>query len=59
MFNFTTVVFDGTTPPFFFLQTLRDGTPQVQMIPSGVKLPVKSTDLNKGSDYAHNFFGTG
>ena len=28
MFNFTTVVFDGTSPPFIS-QTLRDGTPQV------------------------------
>ena len=30
MFNFTTVVFDGTSPPFIS-QTLRDGTPQVQI----------------------------
>ena len=29
MFNFTTVVFDGTSP--FISQTLRDGTPQVQI----------------------------
>ena len=29
MFNFTTVVFDGTSPPVIS-QTLRDGTPQVQ-----------------------------
>ena len=29
MFNFTTVVFDGTSPTFIS-QTLRDGTPQVQ-----------------------------
>jgi len=28
MFNFTTVVFDGTSPTFIS-QTLRDGTPQV------------------------------
>ena len=28
MFNITTVVFDGTSPPFIS-QTLRDGTPQV------------------------------
>jgi len=27
MFNFTTVVFDGTSPTFIS-QTLRDGTPQ-------------------------------
>ena len=33
MFNFTTVVFDGTPPPPFISQTLRDGTPQVQMLP--------------------------
>jgi len=26
MFNITTVVFDGTSPPFI-VQTLRDGTP--------------------------------
>ena len=31
MFNFTTVVFDGTSPTFIS-QTLRDGTPQVQKI---------------------------
>ena len=30
MFNFTTVVFDGTSPTFTS-QTLRDGTPQVQI----------------------------
>ena len=30
MFNITTVVFDGSSPPFI-LQTLRDGTPQVQI----------------------------
>jgi len=30
MFNFTTVVFDGTSPTFIS-QTLRDGTPQVQI----------------------------
>jgi hypothetical protein len=29
MFNFTTVVFDGTSPPVIS-QTLWDGTPQVQ-----------------------------
>jgi len=28
MFNITTVVFDGPSPPFI-LQTLQDGTPQV------------------------------
>jgi len=28
MFNITTVVFDGPSPPFIS-QTLRDGTPQV------------------------------
>jgi hypothetical protein len=28
VFNITTVVFDGPSPPFI-LQTLRDGTPQV------------------------------
>ena len=28
MFNFNTVVFDGTSPPVIS-QTLRDGTPQV------------------------------
>ena len=33
MFNFTTVVFDGTSPPTPFIsQTLRDGTPQVHII---------------------------
>ena len=32
MFNITTVVFDGPTPPFI-LQTFRDGTPQVQIMP--------------------------
>ena len=31
MFNITTVVFDGPSPPFI-LQTLRDGTPQVQLL---------------------------
>jgi len=31
MFNVTTVVFDGPSPPFIS-QTLRDGTPQVQII---------------------------
>ena len=31
MFNFTTIVFDGTSPTFIS-QTLRDGTPQVQII---------------------------
>ena len=30
MINITTVVFDGPSPPFIS-QTLRDGTPQVQM----------------------------
>ena len=30
MFNITAVLFDGPTPPFIS-QTLRDGTPQVQM----------------------------
>jgi len=31
MFNFTTVVFDGTSPTFIS-QTLRDGTLQVQIM---------------------------
>ena len=31
MFNITTVVFDGPSPPFIS-HTLRDGTPQVQKI---------------------------
>jgi hypothetical protein len=31
MFNFTTVVLDGTSPPVIS-QTLRDGTPQVQAL---------------------------
>ena len=31
MFNITTVVFDGTSPPTFISQTLRDGTTQVQI----------------------------
>jgi len=30
MFNITTLVFDGPSP-LFISQTLRDGTPQVQM----------------------------
>ena len=33
MFNFTSVVFDGTSPPVIS-QTLQDETPQVQIIVS-------------------------
>jgi len=35
MFNFTTVVFDGTSPTFIS-QTLRDGTTQVQIWYNGL-----------------------
>jgi len=38
MFNFTTVVFDGTSPTFIS-QTLRDGTPQVKMFSLLPNLP--------------------
>jgi len=37
MFNFTTVVFDGTSPTFIS-QTLRDGTPQVHSFNTKNKL---------------------
>ena len=40
MFNFTAVVFDGTSPPFIS-QTLRDGTPQIYV-------PYANTVLNDG-----------
>ena len=44
MFNFTTVVFDGTSPPFIS-RTFRDGTPQVHMI----KCPVPVIARSKGT----------